>query len=405
MKYTPKEVMQFVVEEDVKFIRLTFCDIYGKQKNISIMPTELPRAFEYGIAIDASAIAGFGQDVHSDLFLHPDPDTLAIMPWRPEHGSVVRMFCSISYPDGTVFENDTRSILIKAINDAKEEGYSFDFGTEIEFYLFNLNENGDDTRIPYDNAGYMDVAPLDKGENVRREISLTLEKMGILPECSHHEEGPGQNEIDFRYSDALSSADNAATFYTVVNAIAARNGLCACFTPKPLADKPGNGLHVHMSLNGIDSKNDKALSYVIQGILDHISEMTLFLNPTEESYSRLGNFKAPKYISWSQSNRSQLVRIPAVIGSSSRAELRSPDPSANPYIVFALIIYAALEGLKAKKELQSPVDENLFYADAETLSKLKALPLTRSEAASIASQSTFIKEHLPHMLIQNFVEQ
>lgn len=405
MKYTPKEVMQFVVEEDVKFIRLTFCDIYGKQKNISIMPTELPRAFEYGIAIDASAIAGFGQDVHSDLFLHPDPDTLAIMPWRPEHGSVVRMFCSISYPDGTVFENDTRSILIKAINDAKEEGYSFDFGTEIEFYLFNLNENGEDTRIPYDNAGYMDVAPLDKGENVRREISLTLEKMGILPECSHHEEGPGQNEIDFKYSDALSSADNAATFYTVVNAIAARNGLCACFTPKPLADKPGNGLHVHMSLNGIDSKNDKALSYVIQGILDHISEMTLFLNPTEESYSRLGNFKAPKYISWSQSNRSQLVRIPAVIGSSSRAELRSPDPSANPYIVFALIIYAALEGLKAKKELQSPVDENLFYADAETLSKLKALPLTRSEAASIASQSTFIKEHLPHMLIQNFVEQ
>lgn len=405
MKYTPKEVMQFVVEEDVKFIRLTFCDIYGRQKNISIMPTELPRAFEYGIAIDASAIAGFGQDVHSDLFLHPDPDTLAIMPWRPEHGSVVRMFCSISYPDGTVFENDTRSILIKAINDAKEEGYSFDFGTEIEFYLFNLDENGEDTRIPYDNAGYMDVAPLDKGENVRREISLTLEKMGILPECSHHEEGPGQNEIDFRYSDALSSADNAATFYTVVNAIAARNGLCACFTPKPLADKPGNGLHVHMSLNGIDSKNDKALSYVIQGILDHISEMTLFLNPTEESYSRLGNFKAPKYISWSQSNRSQLVRIPAVIGSSSRAELRSPDPSANPYIVFALIIYAALEGLKAKKELQSPVDENLFYADAETLSKLKALPLTRSEAASIASQSTFIKEHLPHMLIQNFVEQ
>ncbi|MGI6040940.1 MAG: glutamine synthetase family protein [Candidatus Alectryocaccobium sp.] len=405
MKYTPKEVMQFVVEEDVKFIRLTFCDIYGKQKNISIMPTELPRAFEYGIAIDASAIAGFGQDVHSDLFLHPDPDTLAIMPWRPEHGSVVRMFCSISYPDGTVFENDTRSILIKAINDAKEEGYSFDFGTEIEFYLFNLNENGEDTRIPYDNAGYMDVAPLDKGENVRREISLTLEKMGILPECSHHEEGPGQNEIDFKYSDALSSADNAATFYTVVNAIAVRNGLCACFTPKPLADKPGNGLHVHMSLNGIDSKNDKDLSYVIQGILDHISEMTLFLNPTEESYSRLGNFKAPKYISWSQSNRSQLVRIPAVIGSSSRAELRSPDPSANPYIVFALIIYAALEGLKAKKELQSPVDENLFYADAETLSKLKALPLTRSEAASIASQSTFIKEHLPHMLIQNFVEQ
>ncbi len=403
MKYTAKEVMQFVNEEDVKFIRLTFCDIYGKQKNLSIMPSELPRAFEYGIAIDASAISGFGQDVHSDLFLHPDPDTLAIMPWRPEHGSVIRMFCSITYPDGTIFENDTRSMLIKAIETAQKEGYCFNFGTEIEFYLFNLDENGISTRIPYDNAGYMDVAPLDKGENVRREISLTLEKMGIYPECSHHEEGPGQNEIDFRYSDALSTADNAANFYTVVNAIAARNGLDSCFTPKPLKNEPGNGLHVHMSVNGKNSSNDD-LFYVIQGILDHISEMTIFLNPTEESYDRLGHFKAPKYISWSHSNRSQLVRIPAVVGSEPRAELRSPDPSANPYIVFTLIIYAALDGLRSKKEIQPAVDQNLFNADAETLSKLKLLPLTKKEAAEAALNSSFIQQHLPEMIIQNFTK-
>ncbi len=403
MKYTAKEVMQFVNEEDVKFIRLTFCDIYGKQKNLSIMPSELLRAFEYGIAIDASAISGFGQDVHSDLFLHPDPDTLAIMPWRPEHGSVIRMFCSITYPDGTIFENDTRSMLIKAIETAKEQGYCFDFGTEIEFYLFNLDENGISTKIPYDNAGYMDVAPLDKGENVRREISLTLEKMGIYPECSHHEEGPGQNEIDFRYSDALSTADNAANFYTVVNAIAARNGLDACFTPKPLKNEPGNGLHVHMSVKGKNSTDDD-LFYVIQGILDHISEMTIFLNPTEESYDRLGHFKAPKYISWSHSNRSQLVRIPAVIGTEPRAELRSPDPSANPYIVFTLIIYAALDGLRSKKKIQSAVDQNLFNADAETLSKLKVLPLTRKEAVKAALNSSFIQQHLPEMIIQNFTK-
>ena len=212
MKYTKQEVMQFVNEEDVKFIRLAFCDVLGKQKNISIMPSELERAFEHGIAVDASAIRGFGGEIHSDLFLHPDPDTLAILPWRPEHGKVVRMFCTIRYPDGTSFENDARSILIQAVQDAESAGYSFYFGSEMEFYLFKLDENGDATRIPYDNAGYMDIAPDDKGENVRREICLTLEQMGIHPESSHHEEGPGHNEIDFRYSDALSAADNAMAF-------------------------------------------------------------------------------------------------------------------------------------------------------------------------------------------------
>ena len=203
MKYSKEEVIQYVREEDVKFIRLAFCDVFGRQKNISIMAEELPRAFEYGIAFDASAIAGFGDETRCDLLLHPDAETLMPLPWRPEHGRVVRMFCSISYPDGTPFECDTRSLLQKAMDDAAKAGFEFMFGAEQEFYLFPLDEWGRPTKIPYDEAGYMDIAPEDRGENIRREICLTLEQMGIRPESSHHEEGPGQNEIDFRYSDAI----------------------------------------------------------------------------------------------------------------------------------------------------------------------------------------------------------
>ena len=236
MKYTPEEVMQFVQEEEVKFIRLAFCDVYGKQHNVAIMPSELKRAFAFGIAVDASAIDGFGGEVRSDLLLHPDASTLIQLPWRPEQGKVVRMFCDITYPDGREFERDTRSILKRAVASAAEQGYSFAFGAEMEFYLFKVDENGEPTKIPYDRAGYMDIAPDDKGENIRREICLMLEQMGIRPETSHHESGPGQNEIDFRYSDPLSAADNAITFNAIVRTVAAQNGLCACFSPKPLAD-------------------------------------------------------------------------------------------------------------------------------------------------------------------------
>ncbi len=233
MRYTREEVIQYIAEEDVKFIRLAFCDIFGRQKNVSIVPEELMRAFSDGIAIDASAISGFGGKVHSDLFLRPDPSTLSVLPWRPENGKVVRMYCQVFKPDGTTFEGDTRHILGDAVKRAKEQGIDFAFGSEMEFYLFRQNEQGEQTKIPYDQAGYMDVAPEDKGENVRREICLTLERMGIRPESSHHEEGPGQNEIDFRYSDPETAADDALTFQTVVRAVAARNGLCADFSPKP----------------------------------------------------------------------------------------------------------------------------------------------------------------------------
>ena len=397
MKYTTQEVLQFVEEEDVKFVRLAFCDVFGKQKNISIIADELPRAFEYGITIDGSAIDGFGTDVHSDLLLHPDCDTLCILPWRPEQGKVVRMFCSISYPDGRPFECDTRSLLIKAVQTAKDCGYEFRFGAEQEFYLFKLDDNGDKTSIPYDNAGYMDLAPQDKGENIRREICLTLEQMGIKPESSHHEEGPGQNEIDFVYSDALTAADNVMTLQTVVNTVASKNGLSADFSPKPLDTKPGNGFHINFSVSS--SKKDNVMPNAIAGVLSKAVEMTAFLNPTEKSYDRLGSNKAPRYVSWSSENRSQLVRIPAAYGEYKRAELRSADPSVNPYIAFSLIIYAGLYGIKNNIELPFVADFNLFTADAETLSSFEKLPESLKEAKQIALNSKFIKEYIPKKIL------
>ena len=234
MKYTPEEVLLYLKEEDVKFVRMSFCDPFGRQKNVAVMADELPRAFEYGIGIDASAIEGFNGEVRSDLFLRPDPSTLVELPWRPQHGRVCLMFCNILRPDGSPFESDTRRILAQAVQRAEKMGFSFAFGTEMEFYLFKTDEEGKQTMEPLDRAGYMDIAPDDRGENVRREICLTLEQMGIRPESSHHEEGPGQNEIDFRYAEALTAADNVMTFQTVVRTVARRNGLFADFSPKPL---------------------------------------------------------------------------------------------------------------------------------------------------------------------------
>lgn len=402
MKYSKEEVIQFVAEEDVKFIRMAFCDIYGKQKNISIMPGELERAFEYGIAIDASAIDGFGGEVHSDLFLHPDTSTLCVLPWRPEHGKVVRMFCTVTYPDGTPFEADTRALLRKAAEDAEKEGISFAFGSEMEFYLFKCDENGEPTNIPYDNAGYMDVAPEDKGENVRREICLTLERMGINLESSHHEEGPGQNEIDFCYSHAITAADDALTFRSVVLAVAARNGLCADFSPKPIENKAGNGMHINFSAKRADGAD--IMPHVIAGILAHIREITAFLNITESSYKRFGSNKAPKYISWSGENRSQLIRIPAAQGEYRRAELRSPDPMCNPYLAFTLLIRAGLDGVKNNMVLPVAADINLYTASEEVTAHYEKLPETLEEAKAAAKASAFVAENLPASIIADYTE-
>ena len=394
MQYSVEEIKQYAAEEDVKFIRMAFCDAAGRQKNIAIMPEELDRAFQYGIAIDGSAIPGFGGEVHSDLLLRPDPSTLCVLPWRPEHGRVVRMFCAVTQPDGTVIGADARSLLKKTVEDAKKAGLTFAFGTEMEFYLFRLDEDGEPTKIPYDRAGYMDIAPADKGENVRREACLTLERMGIRPESSHHEEGPGQNEIDFRYSDPLSCADNVVTVKTVVKTVAAKNGLFADFSPKPLSAAPGSGMHVNMSVQSASPDDASALrSAFLAGILAHIREITLFLNPKECSYDRLGKMKAPKYVTYSSENRSQLVRIPAAKSAGEHIELRSPDALADPYLAFALLIYAGLDGIENGLVPPAPTDADLYSAEAAE--GLMPLPRSVREARALASDSAFVAKYVP----------
>lgn len=399
MEYRAQEVIQYAREEKVKFVRLAFSDVYGRQKNVTIMASELERAFDSGIAFDASAVPGFGGEVRSDLFLHPDPATLAEQPWRHENGRLVRMFCDIRCPDGSPFEADCRHILRRAVRDAEAAGCSFAFGSELEFYLFRLDENGEPTRILYDRAGYMDIAPEDRGENIRREICLTLEQMGIRPESSHHEEGPSQNEIDFRYSEPLSAADNSLTFLSVVRSVAAANGLCADFSPKPLPEHPGSGLHINLSVRG-GAEGAEPLNYVIAGILEHIGALTLFLNPCEDSYLRLGGRKAPRYISWSSENRSQLIRIPAAQGEFRRAELRSADPTANPYLAFALLIRAGLDGIERRLTLPEPADFNLYTAPPEVLSRYKRLPASLAEAAAAAQASPEVARWLPEPVLR-----
>ncbi len=398
MNNTEQELMKYIEEEDVKFIRLTFCDIFGTQKNISIQRSELPRAFERGIEIDASYILGFGGDYGRDIWLHPEPDTITVLPWRPEHGKVVRMFCTLTYADGSSVETDTRALLRCAVKYAQSKGYRFNFKSEMQFYLFKTDDNGENTGVPYDNAGYMDIAPLDKGENVRREICLTLEQMGIKPQSSHHEAGPGQNEIDFRYADPITAADNTVTFLSVVRTMAARNGLYADFSPKPIKDKPGSALHISVSVKS--KTGEDVTDYAIAGILHNISGMTIFLNPTSQSFKRFGQHKAPKYITWSENNRSQLVFSYISETGYRCAQVRSSDPEANPYLAFALMIYAILDGIDNKRALPSPTD----YSQSETGAEPVSLPNSFEKACIEAQKSSLIKEYIPETVRSIYYE-
>ena len=400
--YTKSEVLEFIEEEDVKFIRLAFFDLKGKQKNISIMPSELGRAFETGIPFDASAIEGFEGPEKSELYLKPDPSTLAIIPWRPATGKVVRMFCNILTPDGSPYLKDSRTILQNACQRLKDEcGIEMMVGTEVEFYLFKLDEKGDPTSETFDKAGYMDIAPEDHGENIRREICFTLEQMGISPEASHHEEGPGQNEIDFHYSDALTAADNVATFKWIVNTKAAANGLYADFSPKPIVGQAGNGMHINISyrpVNGnVGKDTENLLPAILGGILKHIEEITYFLNPVDNSYNRLGASKAPEYISWGKENRSTLIRVPSGTGTK-RLELRSPDPQCNTYLALSLLIEAAIEGIKNKIQPPAETVVNLFDDEVAKQTSLKALPKSLTEAKRLAENSDFVKKALGAVL-------
>ena len=402
------EVLELIGSSDIKFVRLAFCDVYGVQKNISIQAAELSRAFESGIAFDASSVRGFRDPSHSDLFLFPDPATMVLLPWRPSRGGVARFFCDIRNPDGTPFSADCRHFLADTERLCNQFDLRCSFGAECEFYLFKCDENGSPTDIPLDQAGYFDIAPADGGENVRREICLTLESMGIQPERSHHEQGPGQNEIDFRYSSALQAADHVITFKQVVSTVAARNGLWASFLPKPIMTEAGNGFHINCSIahSDVAAAPDEALfRSFMAGLLEHTPEMTLFFNPLESSYARLGREKAPNRVSWSPNNRSQLIRIPAAAAPYQRMELRSPDASANPYLAFALVMRAGLDGIQRGLTPPPPCNENLLDVPEEIRVKYPALPVSLSEACRIASASSFIREAVPKHIFDAYTAQ
>ena len=390
MSYSFDEVMKYIEDEDVKFIRLAFRDAYGVQKNISVMPGEMKKAFKDGAPINARVIEGFSDCPYAVLYLKPETDTMAILPWRPDSGKVLRMFCGVYTPDGEEYVSDTRAILKKAVKEAADAGIEFRFGTETEFYLFKKDEAGNPTKTPYDSAGYMDIAPLDKCENVRREISLTIERMGLTPERSHHERGPGQNEIDFHYSKPLKAADQMTTFKMVVSTIADRYGLVSDFSPMPLSGQPGNGYHIN--IYAADKDGNDVVKYAAAGIIDRIRDITIFLNPTDASYSRLGNSSAPDRVDWSSAGESELMYVETYKGKT-RVELRSPDASSNPYLVYALLIRAGLLGIKNRLELPEEMDNGA-----------KQLPSSRREAASLAAESDFVKEYVPEGIIRSYTK-
>ncbi len=388
MNQTAEEVLKFVEDEDVKFIRLAFRDAYGVQKNISVMPGEIVKAFEEGIPINARQVAGFRDCPYASLYLKPETDTMAILPWRPDSGRVLRLFCDLLTPDGVPYESDTRAILKNAVKAAGEKGISFKFGNATEFYLFTKDDEGRPTKTPYDHAGYMDIAPLDKCENIRREISLTIERMGLTPERSHHERGPGQNELDFHYGKPIKAADQMTTFKMVVSTMADRYGLVADFSPRPLPDYPGNGYHIN--IYAADSEGNDVVRYAAAGIIEKIRDMTIFLNPTEESYARLGKNTAPDKIDWSNAGKSELMYIESHRGKT-RVELRSPDAGSNPYLVYALLIHAGLSGIERKLELPQEMNGSGAF-----------LPASKKEAAAIARSSEFIKSIVPEEIIKEY---
>jgi len=382
LHFSKEDCLKFVKENDVRFIRLQFTDIAGNMKNIAIMDKQLANAFENGVMFDGSAVAGFSGIESSDMFLFPDPDTFSVIPWRPQQGKVARIICDIKNHDGSQFEGDPRYILKRTLKKVQDLGYTFQVGPECEFFMFYNDDEGRPTTITHDSASYCDLAPIDQGENTRREICMILEEMGFEIEASHHETAAGQHEIDFRYTDALTAADNIMTFKMVVKIIAQRNGLHATFMPKPLPSVNGSGMHINMSLtqNGINLFNggqgttdiSETARYFAAGLLSHIKGITAIANPLVNSYKRLKpGFEAPVHIAWSHMNRSPLLRVPAPRGEGTRLELRSPDPTCNPYLTLALVLEAGLDGLNNRLPLVDPINVNIYNLTAEQEEKLK----------------------------------
>ena len=415
--YTREEILNIVEEEDVEFIRLQFTDLFGMLKNVAVTTSQLERVLDNKIMFDGASIGGFTDVDQSDLCLHPDLDTFAIFPWRPQHGKVARFICDVYNADGTPFEGDPRYILKKQLKAAADMGYRLDVGPECEFFLFHTDDQGHPTTISHEEAGYFDVAPLDLGENARRDMILTLEEMGYVVEASHHETAPAQHEIDFQYDEALKMADGIMTFRLAVKTIAKRHGLHATFMPKPLQYVNGSGLHINLSLarNGKNVFYDEAdpvkLSqegyYFIGGLMKHIQAITAVTNPLVNSYKRLvPGYEAPVYIAWSAKNRTPLIRIPAIYDDHQRIELRSPDSAANPYLALAVCLAAGLEGIREKIMPPQRVDANIFAMTEEERREKNSerLPKTLMEAVQELVNDAYISDVLGEHVMQRFVE-
>ena len=417
-RYTKDDIFRMVEEEDVEFIRLQFTDIFGTLKNIAITSSQLEKALDNRCMFDGSSVEGFVRIEESDMYLYPDYDTFEIFPWRPQQGKVARLICDVYTPDGKPFEGDPRWILKKTIKEANEMGYRFDVGPECEFFLFHTDDNGLPTTLSHEKAGYFDLGPNDLGENIRRDMVLTLEDMGFEIEASHHEVAPAQHEIDFKYDEALKTADNIQTFKMTVKTIAKRHGLYATFMPKPKFGISGSGMHINMSLatkagknifaddNGKIGLSDDAYHF-IAGIMKHARGMSAITNPLVNSYKRLvPGYEAPVYIAWSAKNRSPLIRIPASRGNGTRVELRNPDPTANPYLVLALCLAAGLDGIKNKIEVPESVDCNIYEMTPgeRRAAGIENMPADLKEAVDCLVADEFLCSVLGEHITTKYVE-
>jgi len=416
--YTKEDILKMAEQENVRYIRLQFTDLFGIIKNVEVPLSQLPKALDNKIMFDGSSIEGFVRIEESDMYLYPDLNTWLIFPWETEHGKVARLICDVYLPDGNPFPGDPRSVLKKVLKEANELGFTaMNVGPEPEFFLFKTDANGNPTMELNDQGGYFDLAPTDLGENCRRDIVLTLEEMGFEIEASHHEVAPGQHEIDFKYANAVEAADQIQTFKLVVKNIARKHGLHATFMPKPLYGVNGSGMHCHQSLfrgkeNAFYDENDElglseTAKQYLAGILKHAYSFAAITNPTVNSYKRLvPGYEAPCYIAWSGKNRSPLVRVPASRGLSTRIELRNPDPSANPYLALAVMLAAGLDGIKNKLTLCNPVNSNIYTMDEQQLDDLniKSLPSNLEEAINALEQNEVIKAALGEHITTHFIE-
>jgi len=412
-----EEIKSLIKENKVKFIRLQFVDINGHVKNMAIPADQIDKILNNEIMLDGSSIKGFRSIETSDMYFYPDRKTFCILPWRgKENSNVARFICDIHNPDGTPFEGCPRTNLKRVLEEAKKLGYTMNVGPECEFFLFKKDEDGAPTVVTHDAAGYYDLGPDDLGEDIRAEIVATLQKMGFEIEASHHEVAEGQHEIDFKYADALTTADNTATFKVVVKSIAAKYGLHATFMPKPIFGVNGSGMHSNFSLNK-DGKNaflDESKPYQLSqealwsigGVLKNVRGIAAITNPTVNSYKRLvPGYEAPVYLAWSTANRSALLRVPAKRGPATRVELRSPDPSCNPYLAFAALLSAALDGIKNQIDPPAPTQANIYHLSEKERKKMKidSLPGSLIEALELMEKSTVAKEALGEHIYNEFM--